>query len=224
MDVGCGTGSISRDIAITLGNQGKVIGIDNTEKFILSGKETYNNVPNLDLIYVDLFDYSPDEKFDLIISARTLQWLSNPEQAIVKMKSLLKTGGIISILDYNHEAIEWDPKPPQSMLDFYQCFLTWREDAGMNNHIAADLGVMMKKAGLSDIKVINCNEIYTRDRNDFMSKVGIWSKVAGSTQMVEEGYLNDELRIKAIEEYNEWVKISANSMTMKLNEVRGVNS
>jgi hypothetical protein len=40
-------------------------------------------------------------------------------------------------------------------------------------------------------------------RSDFNSKVGIWSKVAGSKQMVEEGYLEDNLRRKAKEEYNE---------------------
>ena len=39
--------------------------------------------------------------------------------------------------------------------------------------------------------------------------------------MVEEGYLDNDLRLKAIEEYNEWVDNKAISMTMKLNEVRG---
>jgi hypothetical protein len=39
--------------------------------------------------------------------------------------------------------------------------------------------------------------------------------------MVEEGYLENDLRLKAIEEYNHWVETDAISMTMKLNEVRG---
>jgi hypothetical protein len=38
---------------------------------------------------------------------------------------------------------------------------------------------------------------------------------------VEEGYLDNDLRLKAIEEYNEWLENKAISMTMKLNEVRG---
>ena len=41
LDVGCGTGAISKDIAKIIGEEGKIIGIDNTEKFILSGKQTY---------------------------------------------------------------------------------------------------------------------------------------------------------------------------------------
>ena len=39
--------------------------------------------------------------------------------------------------------------------------------------------------------------------------------------MVSEGYLDNNLRLKAIKEYNEWVENKAISMTMKLNEVRG---
>ncbi len=221
LDVGCGTGSISKDIANIVGNSGKVIGIDNTEKFIESGKETYKNIQNLILIHSDLFNFNPNEKFDLITSARTLQWLSNPKEALLKIKSLLKPNGRISILDYNHNNLEWNPEPPMSMKEFYRTFLKWRSDAGMNNGIADDLPRLMKEIGMVEIEKINSDEHYDKHRTDFESKVGIWSKVAGSVQMVEEGYLNNDLRLKAIKEYNEWVENKAVSMTMKLNEVRG---
>ena len=222
LDVGCGTGAISKDIANIVGESGKVIGIDNTEKFIESGKITYQNIKNLELLHTDIFDYEPNQKFDLIVSARVLQWLNNPKDALIKMKSLLKPKGQISILDYNHDNLEWDPEPPESMKSFYNTFLKWRTDAGMNNGIADDLPDLMKEIGMVDIEKINSDEHYDKHRNDFNSKVGIWSKVAGSKQMVEEGYLDNELRLKAIEEYLYWVDNEAISMTMKLNEVRGV--
>lgn len=203
LDVGCGTGSISKDIAIIVGNAGSVTGIDNTEKFIESGKATYKSVKNLELIHCDLFDFEPNQKFDLIVSARTLQWLNNPKEALLKMKSLLLPNGQISILDYNHHNLEWNPEPPESMQDFYKAFLKWRSDAGMNNGIADDLPDLMLEIGMGSIQKINSDEHYERHRTDFNSKVGIWSKVAGSCQMVEEGYLDNNLRLKAIEEYNE---------------------
>lgn len=221
LDVGCGTGAISKDIANIVGNSGKVIGIDNTKNFIESGKETYKSIKNLNLVHSDLFDFEPKDKFDLITSARTLQWLSNPKEALQIMKSLLKPDGIISILDYNHNNLEWNPEPPKSMKEFYKTFLKWRSDAGMNNGIAEDLPVLMKEIGMVDIEKINSDEHYEKNRIDFKSKVGIWSKVAGSVQMVEEGYLDDKLRLKAISDYNKWVDNEAISMTMKLNEVRG---
>jgi ubiquinone/menaquinone biosynthesis C-methylase UbiE len=221
LDVGCGTGSISKDIANIVGENGKVTGIDNTENFILSGKISYESVANLKLINIDLFDYNPDEKYDLIVSARTLQWLSNPKEALIKMKSMLKPNGQISILDYNHKAIDWVPSPPESMKEFYQTFLNWRKDAGMNNEIADDLSRLLKEVGFHSIEKINSDEFYNKEVLDYKSKMRIWSKVAGSSQMVEEGYLDENLRLKAIEEYNNWIEKEAVSMTMKLNEVRG---
>lgn len=223
LDVGCGTGAITKDIAAIVGATGTVTGIDNTEKFILSGSQTYGDSKNLRLIHVDLLDYEPDQKFDLITSARVLQWLTNPKEALLKMKSMLKPGGTVSILDYNHEALEWMPEPPASMQTFYNTFLTWRKDAGMNNRIGDDLPDLLTEIGFHSVQKINSDEFYNAEREDFKSRVGIWSKVAASTQMVEEGYLDDTLRIEAIEEYNTWIENECISMTMKLNEVRGTS-
>lgn len=221
LDVGCGTGAISKDIAQIIGESGNVIGIDNTEKFILSGKKTNQNVLNLELIHTDLFDFNTNLKFDLIVSARTLQWLSNPKEALVKMKSLLKPNGQISILDYDHTSLIWNPLPPVSMQEFYNTFLKWRQDAGMNNRIAEDLPSLFEEVGFHSVEKINSDEFYNKERSDYKSKIGIWTKVAGSLQMVEEGYLDNTLRLKAIDEYNSWIETEAISMTMKLNEVRG---
>ena len=221
LDVGCGTGAITKDIGKVIGVNGKITGIDNTEKFIVSGKEKYSDVQNMELIHVDFFEFHPSEKFDLIVSARTMQWLSKVGEALMKIKTLLKPNGIISILDYNHTKIHWDPSPPESMLTFYNLFLKWRADAGMNNEMADDLPDLLNQAGFQDIIKINSDEHYSKGSKDFESNIGIWSKVAGSKQMVEEGYLSDALRLQAISEYNHWIKHEARSMTMKLNEVRG---
>lgn len=220
LDVGCGTGAISAGIAKHVG-QGVVVGIDNTGSFIDSGKETYREVRNLELVHADLFDWNPDERFDLIVSARVLQWLSNPKDALIKMKSLLRPGGVVSILDYNHSALQWEPLPPQSMLTFYDAFLRWRADARMNNQIADDLPEYFSETGFHSIEVINADEVYRKGSDNFAARVGIWSKVAGMKQISDEGWITDELRMRAIEEYNTWIETAAESMTMKLNEVRG---
>ena len=221
LDVGCGTGAITKDIAASIGEKGKVIGIDNTDRFIESGKKKYGHVKNMELIHIDFFEFQTKEKFDLIVSARTLQWLSRVEEALRKMRTLLTPTGKISILDYNHTKIDWVPAPPDSMRQFYHSFLKWRADAGMNNQIADDLPILLQDAGFRNIEKINSDECYKKGDKDFDSSVGIWSKVAGSKQMVEEGYIEDDLRVHAIEEYNSWIQEEAISMTMKLNEVRG---
>jgi ubiquinone/menaquinone biosynthesis C-methylase UbiE len=221
LDVGCGTGAISKGIAELVGPTGYVVGIDHTEAFITSGRETYKHISNLELHPADLFTFDPEERFDLIVSARVLQWLSNPKEALQKLKNLLKPGGQISILDYNHEALEWQPEPPQSMRKFYQTFLKWRADAGMNNHIAEDLAGYMQETGFHSIEVLNADEVYKKGQANFKDKVAIWSKVAGSRQMVDEGYITDEDRLQAIDDYNQWIEKDAQLMVMKLKETRG---
>jgi len=220
LDVGCGTGAISADIARRVGKTGSVTGIDNTEKFIQSGRESNRAVSNLKLIHADLFDFEPQEKFDLIVSARVLQWLSTPKQAIEKMRQMLKANGQISILDYDHTNLEWKPAPPDSMQHFYRAFLQWRADAGMNNQIAEDLASYFSEAGFRDIEVLEANETYERGQDNFVSKLKIWSKVAELDQIVEKGYLQEEQRLIAIQEYNDWVGNKAMLMIMKLKEVR----
>jgi SAM-dependent methyltransferase len=221
LDVGCGTGAISSGIARRVAPKGFVIGLDNTAFFIDSGKETYRHVSNLELVHADLFNYHPKHQFDLVVAARVIQWLSQPREALRKLISFLKPGGHLSILDYNHEALEWKPMPPVSMRMFYRGFLNWREDAGMDNRIADNLAVHFAELGFHDIEVFNSDEHYRRRDENFIDRVGIWSKVAGLKQVADEGYVTEAIRLKAIEEYDAWVKTEAEEMTMKLKEVRG---
>ncbi len=222
LDIGCGTGAISKGIAEKVGNNGYVVGIDSSEHLIVKGKESLKGVSNAELIKADLFDYKPDEKFDLVVSARVLQWLSNPKEALIKCKEFLKPGGQLSILDYNHKRLEWKPEPPASMKRFYKAFLDWRADAGMDNEIAEHLPEYFKELGFSSIEILNSNEVYQKGEKDFIDRVRIWSHVANlrGKEMVQSGYISENERLEAIEEYDVWVKNEAELMIMKLKEVR----
>ncbi len=222
LDIGCGTGAITKDIAHIVGSTGYVVGIDNTASFISEGKSLFAGIQNLELVHADLLDFVSKEKFDLIISARTFQWISTIDKAIDKVKSLLKPQGQLSILDYNHEMINWNPKPPVSMLHFYNMFLMWRKDAGMNNRIAFDMIDILEEHGFDQVEVFNADEHYERHFPGHLENIKIWSKVANSKQMVDEGYISDAARLNAIKDYNEWAESEAISMTLKLREVRAI--
>jgi len=219
LDVGCGTGTLTNEVAAHIGD-GTIIGLDNTAAFIDSGNELYGSTKNLSLVCSNIFDYQPPHQFDLIITARTMQWLSDIPKALDLFKSWLKPAGQISILDYNHTTIEWNPTPPESMLEFYSTFLKWREDAGMNNRVANEVDVLLQEAGFNAIQVINADQVYKRGEDNFEVSLAIWNKVAQSRQMVTEGYITDELRLQAIEEYTRWIETEATSMILRMNDVR----
>ena len=44
LDVGCGTGAISKDVAAIIGNGGKIIGIDKDPNFIENGIANYGHI------------------------------------------------------------------------------------------------------------------------------------------------------------------------------------
>lgn len=224
LDVGCATGAISSGIAKLVGESGSVTGIDHTQSFITNGQLAFAEITNLNLIKADIFTFETEQKYDLIVSARVLQWLSTPQEALQKMKSLLKPGGQISILDYNHTALEFNPEPPKSMQAFYSKWLQSRSDVGMNNQISEDLPTYFKNIGLKNIEVDDSNEVYTKGDVNFESKVGIWAKVTDSIQMVNDGYCTRQEQQQVIKEYNKWIENSAERMEMKLKEIRGFNS
>ena len=219
LDVGCGTGTLTNEVASYIGD-GTIIGLDNTQSFIDSGNELYRNTKNLNLVCSNIFNYQPPHPFDLIITARTMQWLSDIPRALGLFKSWLKPGGQISILDYNHTTIEWNPAPPESMLTFYHTFLQWRADAGMNNRVADEVAALLQEAGFHSVQVIHADQTYKKGEANFDTNLAIWNKVAQSRQMVTEGYISDELRLQAIEEYTRWIETEATSMTLKMNDVR----
>ena len=223
LDVGCGSGTMTADMARIIGDQGTVLGLDNSPQLIERGNQLYADVKNLELVCADIFKFNPDRQYDLVTAARVLQWLPDPGAAITKLIGFIKPGGLLSVLDYDHNRIEFEPEPPASMLHFYDKFLEWRSDAGMDNSMAAQLPTLFQKAGLEEIQVLPADQTYKRGEKDFEFKVGIWSDVAASrgVQLVEEAYLKESDRKLAIAEYSEWVSNKAQSMTMKLSDVRG---
>ena len=218
LDVGCGSGSITKDIINYVGSEGKVTGIDRSQDLIDLANENYKEVSNLSFLVGDILEFNTPEKWDVITIARTLQWIENPKEIIDKLVTLLKPQGIICVLDYNHNLIEWSPSPPQSMIHFYTAFLNWRSDCGMDNGIGDTVQNLFKDYAVKQITVSDQSEFVERGMSNFEQQISIWQKVAKTrgNQLVADNYITEEERIAAIEEYATWYKDSAKSMKLYL--------
>lgn len=223
LDVGCGSGSITRDIVDLVGDTGFVKGIDTSSHLIDLAHRDFAGIPNLTFEVADINSFSSDKKYNVITSARVFQWLANPEEVLNKMKDLLAVGGCITILDYNHEKIEFEPAVPGSMEHFYDAFLKWRQDSGMDNQIADHLEQMFRRIGLKDITVEDHSEISLPEKTSFHAELSIWQIVAETrgVQLVKDGYITESERQLAIDEYKDWMMNKARKMKLYLKSVTG---
>jgi ubiquinone/menaquinone biosynthesis C-methylase UbiE len=223
LDVGCGSGSITRGIVDHVGPEGFVTGIDVSDQLIRQAQSSFLSIKNLQFEVADINTYSPEKKFDVITSARVLQWVANPKEILLKMKALLKPGGCIAILDYNHEKIEFAPEVPHVVKNFYYTFLHWRHDAGMDNAIADHLEGIFEDIGLRKIDVQDQSEVSSSGSDTFIEEISIWKKVAETRgkQLVSDGYLTEVERQTTIDEYQRWMDDEARHMKLYLKAVTG---
>ncbi|MCY3712981.1 MAG: methyltransferase domain-containing protein [Gemmatimonadetes bacterium] len=220
LDVGCGTGTITRGIH-EKNDQGITVGLDIDAGLIRQAVGASPRGPGF--VTADIHHMPFSRVFDLVSAARVIQWLSSPRRAIECCISAITPGGRYLALDYNHEKIVWDPRPPASMTTFYEAFLAWRSDAGMDNAIADHLASVLERLGLNDIRVTAQHEHANSHDGDGKSRLGIWSAVAATRgfQLVRDEYLTESQRAAAEADYQEWVNTSAVSQTLYLLAVEG---
>ncbi len=134
-----------------------------------------------------------------------------------------KSNGQVLVLDYNHTKISWEPEIPETMQSFYDAFLQWRLDAGMDNEVADHLPKMFEESGLINLKVTTQNEMTKRSDDDFQTHITIWAGVAfiKGIQMVNDGFITENQRARAENDYREWINESAQSQIMYLLAVEG---
>jgi ubiquinone/menaquinone biosynthesis C-methylase UbiE len=223
LDLGCGTGAITRDIAAAVAPHGQVVGVDVNAALIAEARRAYETVPGLSFEVCDVYTLPFRTAFDLVSAARVLQWLAHPLDALRMLVAPTQPGGRVVILDYNHEKIVWYSPPPVSMRMFYTAFLRWRAEAGMDNAVADHLAQMCGQAGLVNIVTTPQPEMTQRTDPDFAVRLGLWAEVAATRgrQMVSDGVITEPQRAAAETEYRAWLHDNAASQCLYLIAVEG---
>ncbi|MBD2756937.1 methyltransferase domain-containing protein [Spirosoma validum] len=226
LDMGCGSGAITRSIAEKVGPTGYVLGVDPNENLIEQARQNAGNQPGLTFEQGDVYTFDTYERFDVVTCARTLQWLAQPKEALVNLKRLVKPGGYLAILDFNHEKLTWMPETPNAMQLFYNAFLKWRQEAGFNNAIADHLKDLMLEISFQNVLVEAQHEVAKKNDPDFVVASRLWAEVAElrGPQLVKAGCITEEQRLQAISEYDAWIAGVGESMTVYLLAVEAQQS
>ncbi len=122
LDIGCGDGKITAEIAAQL-SRGNIIGVDNSPEMLALARKHFpqGSHPNLSFGLVDANQLLFGEQFDMIFSNAALHWINDHKAVLKGIQNGLKSGGklflqmggqgnaeaIISVLDAIRSEKKW---------------------------------------------------------------------------------------------------------------------
>ena len=224
LDAGCGTGAITVGMARIVGPSGKAVGMDRDSGLLEIARQDHQGQANLGFVDGDLLSCTFRDVFDVVTAARALQWISDPGEAVVRMRAATKPGGLVVALDYDHADNAWTPEPPPEFRRFYDAFLAWRAANGWDNHMANHLPGLFAAAGLESIEVHDDDQVTQRDDADSETAAGIWLHVIRDIgpRIVQAGFAQDGDVRAADGTYSLWMRDAFERQELVMKTVVGV--
>ncbi|MEM7112881.1 MAG: methyltransferase domain-containing protein [Chloroflexota bacterium] len=100
LDVGCGMGLLTQDIALAVGPTGCVVGVDNSSDMLALAKHRCTSLPQVTLKEQSVVQLQePDDQYDALTCTQLLLYLPDVPAALQEMWRVLKPGGRIAIVE-----------------------------------------------------------------------------------------------------------------------------
>ncbi len=114
LDVGCGPGTITIDLARRLA-PGQVVGLDAVEGPLAAARAEADEagVSNVEYVVGDAYALPfEDDSFDVVHAHQVLQHLADPVAALREMGRVVTPGGVVAARDSDYGAKTWYPADP----------------------------------------------------------------------------------------------------------------
>ncbi|MFB6866405.1 class I SAM-dependent methyltransferase [Streptomyces virginiae] len=126
LDVGCGPGTITADLAELVAPGGRVTAVD-AALDVLAQARAHVQERGLDgavtfaVADVHALDF-PDDSFDVVHAHQVLQHVGDPVRALREMRRVCRPGGVVAARDADYAAMTWYPATPglDAWLDLYR--------------------------------------------------------------------------------------------------------
>ena len=153
LDLGCGPGFASRELAYIAGKRGKVIGIDKSAQYIQFLKQVAkSHALNIEAVEADFNAMQLEaDSLDGMYCRWALAWIPNPREILLKVANALKTGSRMVL----HEYYDWtthqtEPQLPHLTHAITQCYASFKEQEG-DIDVGRYLPTMLEELGLKVI-------------------------------------------------------------------------
>ncbi|WP_236245922.1 MULTISPECIES: methyltransferase domain-containing protein [unclassified Streptomyces] len=209
LDVGCGPGTITADLAALVAPGGRVTGVD-TAAGVLTQARAESAERGLDNVRFAVADVAglgfPDDSFDVVHAHQVLQHVGDPVGALREMRRVCRPGGIVAVRDSDYAGFTWFPEVPA--LD------TWRalyrrvaRSGGGEPDAGRRLLSWARAAGFTDIAPGGSAWCYaTPEERAWWS--GLWAdrttRSAYARLAVDGGHATPEELAEVAEGWREW--------------------
>jgi ubiquinone/menaquinone biosynthesis C-methylase UbiE len=112
LDVGCGPGTITVDIARRVA-PGHVLGIEPVPEPLEQARAHADGTGNVEFAVGDVYALDhPDDNFDVVHAHQVLQHLTDPVAALREMLRVCRSDGVVAARDADYAAMTWYPADP----------------------------------------------------------------------------------------------------------------
>ena len=150
LDAGCGTGFLVQELAMAVGRDGRVIGIDNSPDMLELATKRCKGLSQVELKEGSVEELpEQDESFDAVTCVQVLLYLRDVSRALAEMYRVLKPGGRIAVLETDWRGVvlnSSDEALSRRML------ASW-DDAVPSPNLPVRLGSLLRDQGFAAIRV-----------------------------------------------------------------------
>lgn len=150
LDVGCGTGLLTYDMATLVGASGRVVGIDASPDMLKLAERRCADLPQVHLKQSKAETLSEErDVFDAVTCVQVLLYIPDAATALAEMHRVLKPGGRIAIIE-----TDWRGTVLNSFDDsLTRKMMTAWDEAIPSPNLPVRLGPLMKARGFSTVSV-----------------------------------------------------------------------
>jgi ubiquinone/menaquinone biosynthesis C-methylase UbiE len=164
IDLGCGGGEVTFEIARLVGPDGRVTGVDMDEIKISLARQAAveRGVTNAELRVLNVNDWHEASAYDVVYCRTLLHHLSRPVELLRRMWAAVRPGGAILVEDADFDG--WFCHPPNEGFDFFvRAYSQVIARCGGDHATGRKLHAYFAEAGIPDPEVTLVQRLHLTD-------------------------------------------------------------
>jgi ubiquinone/menaquinone biosynthesis C-methylase UbiE len=202
LDIGCGGGDATLEMARRVAPSGTVVGvdIDETKLELARAEAKHLGIGNVEFRAADIREASGVQAFDVVYSRFLLTHLSDPGSAVAAFRGYLRPGGMLGVEDVDFSGYFTYPesKALRRYLELY-CATVARRRGDPN--IGPRLPSLLKQSGFDDIQLAVVQPVSLQGEAKLLSPLTM-ENIAGA--VLEDGLASQEEIDKIVQELFEF--------------------